>query len=95
MNTLTRFSIQRIVTGWVIFGSGLILVLWLHTFRDSAPHTMILPLLLLLWVALIVCVWDGCRTFALWKRIVFILAQAAVAATACILLISHFLSHSP
>jgi hypothetical protein len=56
---------------------------------------MILPLLVLLWIALGVCVWDGCKSFALWKRIIFILAQAAVAAVACILLISYFLYHSP
>ena len=94
MNILTRFGIQRILIGWAIFGSGLVLILWLHTFSDRAPHRMILPLLLLLWIALGVCVWDGCKSFALWKRIVFIFAQAAVAVIACVLLISHFLYHS-
>src|SRR5262245_48271807 len=94
MNTLTRFSIQRLLTGWAISGGGLVLVLWLHTFSDRAPHRMILPLLLLLWVTLGVCVWDGCKPFAFWKRVAFISAQAAAAAIACILLISHFLYHS-
>jgi hypothetical protein len=91
MKTLTRSGIQHILIGWAIFGSGLVLILWLHTFRDRAPHRMISPLLLLLWIALGVCVWDGCKSFALWKRIVFIFAQAVVAAIACILVISHFL----
>jgi hypothetical protein len=91
----SRFGIQRVLIGWAIFGSGLGLILWLHTFRDRAPHRMILPLLVLLWIALGVCVWDGCKSFVLWKRIVFIFAQAAVAAVACILLISYFLCHSP
>ena len=95
MNTLTRFGIRRILIGWAIFGSGLGLILWLHSFSDRAPHRMILPLLLLLWIALGVCVWDGCKSYAPWKRILFVFAQAAVAATACILLISHFLYHSP
>ena len=88
-------SVRRILTGWAIFGTGLVLILWLHTFTDTVPHRMISPLLLVLWIALGVCVWDGCKVFALWKRIVFILAQAAVAAAACLLLISHFLYHSP
>ena len=95
MNPLTRFSIQRILMGWAIFGGGLILILWMHTFRDRALHRMILPLLLILWVALGVCVWDGCKSFDFWKRIVLIFAQAAVAAIACVVLISHFLDHSP
>jgi hypothetical protein len=95
MNALARFNIQRILIGWAIFGSGLVLILWLHTFNDRAPHRMILPLFLLLWIALGVCAWDGCKSFALWKRAVFIFVQAAVAATACVLLLSHFLYHSP
>src|SRR5437867_7880572 len=66
MNAFTRFGIQRVLIGWAIFGSGLVLILWLHTFSDRAPHRMILPLLLLLWIALGVCVWDGCKSFALW-----------------------------
>ena len=94
MNTLTGFGVRRILTGWAIFGSGLVFILWLHTFRDSAPHRMILPLLLLLWVALGVCVWDSCKSFTVWKRLVFIFTQAAAAAIACVLLISHFLYHS-
>ena len=81
--------------GWVIFGSGLVFILWLHTFRDAAPHKMISPLLLLLWVSLGVCVWDGCKSLTLWKRAILIFTQAAVAAVACVLLISHFLYHSP
>ena len=88
-------SVQRILIGWAIFASGLSLILWLHTFSDRAPHRMILPLLLLLWIALSICIWDGCKKFALWKRIVLILAQVAVAAMACALVISHFLYHSP
>ena len=95
MNMLTRFGIRRILMGWAIFGSGLVFILWLHAFSDRAPHRMIPPLLLLLWVALGVCLWDGCKSFVLWKRIVFIFAQAAVAAIGCILLISHFLYHLP
>lgn len=95
MSTLTRFGIRRILTGWALFGGGFGLILWLHTFSDRAPHRMILPLLLLLWVALGVCVWDGCKSFALWKRIAFILTQAVTAAIACVSLISHFLYHSP
>lgn len=80
--------------GWAIFGSGLALILWMHTFSDRAPHRMILPLLLLLWTVLGVCVWDGCKSFGFWKRIVFISVQAAVALLFCILLVFHFLFHS-
>ena len=94
LHALTKCGTGRILTGWAIFTSGLIFILWLHSLRDSAPHRMILPLLLLLWVALGVCVWDGCKSFTLWTRIVLIFAQAVVAAIACALLISHFLRHS-
>jgi hypothetical protein len=95
MKTLTRFGIRRIIIGWAIFGSGLVFDFWLHTFRDAALHKMILPLLLLLWVSLGVCVWDACKSFTLWKRAVLIFTQAAAAAVACLLLISHFLYHAP
>jgi hypothetical protein len=94
MNTQTRFGIKRIFTGWAIFSGGLLLVPWLHTFADRTPHRMLLPLMFFAWIALGVCVWDGCKSMALWKRIVFISVQAAVALIASILLVLHFLYHS-
>jgi len=84
-------STRRILAGWAVFGCGLLLILWLHTFDDRTPHRMIPPLLLLLWIALGLCVWDGCKSFGVWKRIAVILAHAAMAAIACGLLISRFL----
>jgi len=95
MNTLTLFALQRLLTGWAIFACGFVLILWLHTFKDHVSHSMIFPLLLLLWIVLGVCTWDACKSLALWKRIVLIFAQAAMAAIACVLLFSHFLYHWP
>ena len=60
MKTLTQFGIQRLLLGWVIFLSGLLPVQWLHTFTDRTAHRAIGPMFLLLWIALLVCVWDGC-----------------------------------
>ena len=95
MRSPARSFIQRIFIGWAVFGSGMVLIMWLHTFTDRVAHRMILPLLFLLWVALGVCLWDGCKTFTLWKRTLLMFVQAAVAAIACTLLISYFLYHSP
>jgi hypothetical protein len=94
VRTAKEFGIQRLVSGWVIFFGGLTLILWLHTFSDRAPHRLILPLLLLLWVALIVCIWDACKKFTPRLRIICIFAQVVVALIACMLLVSHFLNHS-
>jgi hypothetical protein len=94
MNTLTRFGIRRILTGWVIFGSGLVFILWLHTFRDAAPHNMIFPLLLLLWVVLAVAIWDGCKAVTPQLRFVLLLLQVAVALCASALLFQHLIRTS-
>jgi uncharacterized membrane protein len=77
-----------------MFVGGLILILWLHAFSDRMPHRMILPLLLLLWIALVMCIWDGCKMFTPGLRILSILVQVVAAVIACILLMSHFLNHS-
>lgn len=42
-----------------MFLGGIMFLLWLHTFRDNAAHSMILPGFFLLWATLAVCAWDG------------------------------------
>jgi len=94
MKILTHLDMGRIVTGWAAFILGLMLLVWLHTFRDSAAHSAILPLLLLLWIVLAVAVWDGCRAVTLWLRCVLLLLQAVVALSASALFFRHLLRTS-
>ena len=94
MKMLTQFDMRRIVTGWAAFILGLLLLLWLHTFRDSAAHSAILPLLLLLWIVLAVAIWDGCKTVTLRLRFVLLLLQAVVALSASALFFRHLLRTS-
>jgi hypothetical protein len=88
---LTRLGMQKIVTGWVVFISGLMLLLWLHTFQDSAAHSAILPLLLLLWIVLAVAVWDECKIVAPRLRFALLLLQAVAALLASTLFFQHLL----
>jgi len=94
MKMLTHFDMRRIVTGWATFIIGLLLLLWLHTFRDSTAHSAILPLLLLLWIVLAVAVWDGCRAVTLRLRFVLLLLQTVVAFCASALFFQHLLRTS-
>jgi hypothetical protein len=36
MKIITHVGMRKIVTGWSVFISGSLLLVWLHTFRDSA-----------------------------------------------------------
>ena len=94
MKPLTHFGIQRLLLGWVIFLSGLLPLLWLHTFTDRAAHRAIGPLLLLLWIALLVCVWDGCKMFSPRLRLIFVLVQVAASVAVCMLFVLHLINQS-
>ena len=94
MKMLTHFAMRRIVTGWAAFIIGLLLLLWLHTFRDSTAHSAILPLLLLLWIVLAVAIWDGCKAVTLRLRFVLLLLQAVVAFCASALFFQHLIRTS-
>jgi hypothetical protein len=94
MHTLTRFGIQRLCLGWVIFFAGWMLILWLHTFSDTVPHRFISPILLLLWIALVVCVWDGCKMFTPRFRFVLFAIQVVTAVAVCMSFVHHILYHS-
>jgi len=94
MKMLTHFDMQRIVTGWTVFIIGLMLLLWLHTFRDSVAHSAILPLLLMLWIVLAIAVWDGCKSVTRWLRFLFLLLQAVAALSASALFFQHLLRTS-
>ena len=94
MKVLTHAGRQRILTGWLVFVVGLMLLLWLHTFRDSAAHSAILPLLLLLWIVLAVAVWDGCKVVAPRLRFALLLLQAVAALSASTLFFQHLLRTS-
>lgn len=94
MKILTHFGMRRIVTGWAAFIVGLMLLLWLHTFRDSTPHSAIFPLFLLLWIVLAVAIWDGCKTITLRLRFVLLLLQAVVALCASALFFQHLIRTS-
>ena len=94
MKTLTNFGIRRIALGWMIFLMGLAPLLWLHTFTDVAAHRAIGPLLLVLWIALLLCVWDGCKVFSLRLCLLLFLVQLAASVGACMLFILHLISQS-
>jgi hypothetical protein len=91
MKMLTHVGMRKIITGWAVFITGLLLLLWLHTFRDSAAHSAILPLLLLLWIVLAVAVWDGCKVVAPPLRLALLLLQAVGALSASTLFFKHLL----
>ena len=94
MKLFTHFGMRRVVTGWAAFIIGLLLLLWLHTFRDSIAHSAILPLLLLLWIVLAVAIWDGCKAITLRLRFVLLLLQAVAAFCASALFFQHLLGRS-
>jgi hypothetical protein len=94
MKMLTHLGMRKIVTGWAVFISGLVLLLGLHTFRDSAAHSAILPLLLLLWIVLAVAVWDGCKIVAPRLRFALLLLHAVAALLASTLFFQHLLRTS-
>jgi hypothetical protein len=94
MKIFTHVGMRKIVTGWAVFISGSLLLVWLHTFRDSAAHSAILPVLLLLWIVLAVAVWDGCKVIAPPVRIVLLLFQLAAALSASTLFFRHLLRTS-
>lgn len=92
MKMLTHSGMRRIVTGWSAFMIGLMLLLWLHT--DSAAHSAILPLLLLLWIVLAVAIWDGCKAVTPRLRFGLLLLQAVVALCASALFFQHLIRAS-
>lgn len=92
LKTSTHLGIQRLLLGWVIFLGGLIPLLWLHTFSDRAAHRAIGPLFLLLWIALLVCVWDGCKLFTPRLRFIFFLVQVTASVVVCMLFFLHLIS---
>jgi len=94
MNAVKNFGVQRLLLGWGIFFLGLMLLAWLHTFRDRAPHRAIGPLLLLLWISLVVCLWDGCKMFSPRLRFVFLAVQIAAAVVASMLFVLHLIGQS-
>jgi hypothetical protein len=94
MKVLRHVNLLRVVTGWAAFITVLLLLLWLHTFRDSAAHSAILPLLLLFWIVLAVAVWDGCKVITLWLRFALLLLQAVAALSASALFFRHLLQTS-
>ena len=61
MKMLIHSGLSRILTGWMVFVIGLMLLWWLHTFRDRLAHLAILPSLFLLWIILALSIWDGCK----------------------------------
>jgi hypothetical protein len=94
MKPLAHFGIQRLLLGWAIFLGGLLPLLWLHTFTDRAAHRAIGPLLLLLWIALLVCVWDGCKMFTPGLRLIFVVVQVAASVAVCMLFVLHLINQS-
>jgi len=94
MKLPTHFGIQRLLLGWVIFLGGLLPLQWLHTFTDRTAHRAIGPMFLLLWIALWVCVWDGCKMFTPRLRIIFVLVQVAASVAVCMLFVLHLINQS-
>jgi len=92
MKPPTHFGIQRLLLGWVIFLGGLLPLQWLHTFTDRAAHRAIGPMFLLLWIALLVCVRDGCKMFTPRLRIIFVLVQVAASVAVCMLFVLHLIN---
>ncbi len=86
-----QFGVRRMVIGWSVFVGGLALILWLHTFRDHAAHSATMPLFLLFWVILAVCVWDGRTAVASRFRFLFFSIQAITALLASALFFQHLL----
>jgi hypothetical protein len=74
-----------------LFIGGLALLLRLHTYRDHVAHLVILPLFLLLWIVLAVCVWDGRRNMAPRLRFILFAAQAFAALLASALFFRQLL----
>ena len=61
-----------------MFILGLLLLLWLHTFRDHLAHSAILPVFLLIWIILVACSWDGSKVIApRWRYVLFSLQVLA------------------
>jgi hypothetical protein len=94
MKMFSHCGLNRIVTGWVVFVVGLALLLWLHTFRDHAAHSLIVPLFLLLWVILVVLVWDGRNVVAPRFRFFLFSFHALMASVASVLFFQHLLRTS-
>jgi hypothetical protein len=94
MKTLTHFGIRRMALGWMIYLIGMAPLLWLHTFINRAVHRAIPPLLLLLWIVLLLCVWDGCKVFSLRLRVFLFSVQLAASVVACMLFVLHLIRQS-
>jgi hypothetical protein len=94
MKMLIHFSVRRTITGWTLFIAGLMLLSWLHTFRDSVAHSAILPLLLLLWIVLAIAVWDGCKDATLGIRLTLLLVQGFIALAVSAFFFQHLLRTS-
>ena len=94
MSKLTRAGIRRIVSGWAALLIGLAPLLWLHTFRDNGAHQVIGPLFLLLWIILLVFVWEGCKSFRLQLRYILLTAQVAASVILCRLFFQRLIEQS-
>ena len=94
MKMLAHFGMRRIATGWVVFIAGLLLLLWLHTFRDTVAHAAIFPLLFFLWIVLAGTVWDGCKAVTPRVRLALLSLQAIAALAASALFFQHLLRTS-
>jgi hypothetical protein len=94
MERVTNRGLQRMAIGWIVFVGGLALLLWLHTFRDHAAHSAIVPVFLFLWVVLGVCVWDGRNAVAPRFRVLLFSLQGLIAVLASALFFHHLL-HAP
>jgi hypothetical protein len=94
MKTNTRCALQRLALGWALFLTGWLLILWLHSFNDQVTHRLMGPLLLLLWITLTVCLWDGCRILPVRLRAFLFLAQVATGVGVSTLIVLHLLNHA-
>jgi hypothetical protein len=94
MDKPTGVRVRRIALAWVVFLGGLGLLLGLHTFRDRLAHQAIGPLFLLLWVFLLLNIWDACRDAKLrWKYALFAV-HILVSVVLCLCFFQHLIHQS-
>jgi hypothetical protein len=94
VDRLTDTGLRRTAAGWAVFLVGLLLLLWLHTFRDRLAHSAILPLFLSMWVGLLACAWDGSKVVApRWRYVLFSL-QLIASAVVGALFFQHLIGQS-
>jgi len=94
MDNLNRRSMGRLVAAWAGFLIGLLLLRWLHTFRDNIAHQAISPLFLVLWVLLLAFAWDGCKAITSRLRHFLFAIQVAASLGVGLLFFQHLISRS-